>query len=94
MESKVKVRAGWCSIERFFNDNSPYVDTQEWLLVKYVSHIGNGWYEIIVRHPEFEHSLNGRSFRSIGGLVHALEREYYSCDYYKRKQSREQEVAL
>lgn len=94
MESKVKVRAGCISMERFFHDNSPYVDTQEWLLVKFVKHVGGGWYEVVVRHPEFGRSLSGRSFKSIGGLVRALEREYYECDYWKRKQERKRQAAL
>jgi hypothetical protein len=77
MESRVKVRSGWCSMDRFFKDNSPYIDTRDWLLVKHVKHTGNGWYDVVVRHPEFERSLSGRSFKSIGGLVHALEGEYW-----------------
>ena len=86
--------AGCVSMERFFHDNSPYTDTREWLLVKFVKHVGGGWYEVVVRHPEFERSLSGRSFKSIGGLVRAFEHEYYECDYWKHKQARKQEVAL
>lgn len=86
--------AGCFSMEQFFHDNSPYADTREWLLVKYVEHVGGGWYEVIVRHPEFERNLSGKSFKSIGGLVHALEREYYKCDYWKRKQARMEGAAL
>ena len=94
MESRVKVMSGWVSMERFFKDNSPYADTREWLLVKYVKHVDGGWYEVIVRHPEFERNLSGLSFKSIGGLVPALEREYYKCDYWKRKQARVERAAL
>ena len=73
MESIVKVRAGQHSIERFFEANEPYVDTVDWLLVKYVAYIGGGWWKLVVRHPEFDENLSGRSYKSIGGLVHALE---------------------
>lgn len=77
MESKVKVRAGQCSMERFFRANEPFVDTADWLLVKYVKYVGGGWWELVVRHPEFDENLSGRSYKSIGGLVRALESKYW-----------------